>query len=99
MALRDRDSSPGDGIYGLEGPGEPGEPGVGDQAGEYPGLKPLASEAALGEKPAAPGVIPLPAGERNVPLKPELEPVFSRLSISEQVGELSGRREARKVNL
>lgn len=33
---------------------------MGDQAGEYPGEKPLASEAALGEKPAAPGVIPLP---------------------------------------
>lgn len=54
------DKAPGDGIYGLAGPGDPGEPGVGDQAGEYPGEKPLASDAALGEKPAAPGVIPLP---------------------------------------
>lgn len=34
LALIDSDSSPGEGMYGLEGPGEPGEPGVGDQAGE-----------------------------------------------------------------
>ena len=47
-------------MYGLAGPGDPGDPGVGDQAGEYPGEKPLASDAALGEKPAAPGVMPLP---------------------------------------
>lgn len=44
------------GMYGLAGPGEPG---WGDQAGLYPGLYPL-SLAADGEKPAAPGVIPLP---------------------------------------
>lgn len=56
---------PGEGMYGLEGPGDPGEPGVGDHAGEYPGLKPLASEAALGENPAAPGVIPLPEGRNG----------------------------------
>lgn len=47
---------PGEGMYGLAGPGDPG---VEDHTGEYPGLKALASEAALGEKPAAPGVIPL----------------------------------------
>ena len=34
LALTDKDHSPGEGLYGLEGPGEPGEPGVGDQAGE-----------------------------------------------------------------
>lgn len=34
LALTDKDNSPGEGMYGLEGPGEPGEPGVGDQAGE-----------------------------------------------------------------
>lgn len=40
---------------------------MGDHAGEYPGEKPLASDAALGEKPAAPGVMPLPVGDRGKP--------------------------------
>jgi len=48
-------------MYGLLGPGDEGDCGCGLQAGLYPpGLNPLASEAA-GEKPAAPGVIPLPS--------------------------------------
>ena len=48
-------------MYGLDGPGEPGEPGCGLHAGlkPPPGLNPLASEP-VGEKAAAPGVIPLP---------------------------------------
>lgn len=52
-------------MYGLAGPGDPGDPGVGDQAGEQPGEKPLASDAALGEKPAAPGVMPLPGRRKK----------------------------------
>lgn len=34
LVLTEKGNSPGEGMYGLEGPGEPGEPGVGDQAGE-----------------------------------------------------------------
>lgn len=48
------------GKYGLIAPGDPGLPGCGDQAGEYPGDKPVVSLAAAGEKDGPPGVIPLP---------------------------------------
>ena len=50
--------------------GLPGDPGCGDQAGENPaGDMPLASLAALGEKPGPPGVMPLPmpAGLQTLP--------------------------------
>lgn len=50
----------GEGMKGLIPPGEPGDPGWGDQAGEYPGERPVASEAAAGEKEGPPGVMPLP---------------------------------------
>ena len=47
-------------MYGLmPGPGDPGLPGCGDQAGEYPGDNPD-SLATEGEKAGPPGVIPLP---------------------------------------
>ena len=47
-------------MYGLmPGPGDPGLPGCGDQAGEYPGDNPD-SLLTEGEKAGPPGVIPLP---------------------------------------
>lgn len=52
-------------MYGL--PGDPGDPICGDQAGLYPGLKPLSLWDA-GENPAAPGVIPLPTPGDHAPV-------------------------------
>jgi len=65
VGLYDGDMAPlGLGMYGLEG--ELGEPGCGDQAGLYPGLYPLSDWD--GEKPAAPGVMPLPMPGDQAPM-------------------------------
>lgn len=54
-------------MYGLVQPGDTGLPGCGDQAGEYPGERPVVSLAAAGEKDGPPGVIPLPTPGVHAP--------------------------------